>query len=469
MKKFIYLFVIVFFFFLSYEKQRIIFCYLGDTASCHNVGYCNEIGDNNTKINLEKAKKYYEKACQKDFMPSCNNLGLIMQNENKITQAREYFEKTCDLGEVRACNSLRASYFQNEPKEIYKSAKISAHTCDKFNEPTGCLFAGLLYIGADDVLEKDKVDLKKGAYYLGKGCDLDQNESCYQLGDFYRTNKELEKSNKYFKKGCDLNHTISCAALIVNYSIEKPRDNEKITKYAEKICELNESFVCYLSGMIYMGLDKTIKIPIDTAKGKNYLKKGCAGENNESCYYLGRIYAYDEKNYEKGNKYYKKACDLNNSNACNSIGFHYENGFGFEINLKEAYKYYKKACENLKNNYGCGSLGYLYLVGNMAGDVINSPEFYEKSCKFNDGENCANLENFLKNYDFIDRDYNKAKELLEYSCDEKVPQSCGVLGTMYEFGKGASQDIFVAKENYKKACDLGYKLGCDELKRLEND
>ncbi|MBO7475745.1 MAG: sel1 repeat family protein, partial [Campylobacter sp.] len=84
MKKIIIILVVIFVYFLSAEKQRIVFCYFGDKVACHNVGYYNETGAENTKINLEKAKKYYEKACRKDFVGSCHNMGLLLNQEKNI-------------------------------------------------------------------------------------------------------------------------------------------------------------------------------------------------------------------------------------------------------------------------------------------------------------------------------------------------------------------------------------------------
>ena len=288
------------------------------------------------------------------------------------------------------------------------------------------------------------------------------------MGYLEEFDKKIELSREYFQKACDLGISESCHELAKSYYTKEPKNIEKFVELIDKECDI-DALACEILGFAYWGEYKALKVGQDTNKAMNYFKRGCNLDYNRSCEILGRFYSYEEKDYSKGNKYSKKACDLGNGGACNTVGFHYENGYGYDINLQEAYKFYKKACENLKNNYGCGSLGYLYLVSKSADDFANSSEFYEKSCKFNDGDNCANLENFLKNYDFIDRDYKKAKELLKYSCDEKVAQSCGVLGTMYEFGKGVTLDKDKAKAEYKKACDLGYKFGCDELKRLEND
>ena len=307
-------------FFLGKEKQSIISCYFGNTNSCHNVGHYNRTGEENTKINLEKAKKYYEKACEKDYGISCHSLGIFAHEKRDLQKARQYYDKGCNLGYA---------------------------------------------------------------------------DSCHNLGYLEREEQNIEVSMKYFEKGCNL-------------------------------------------------------------------------DQNQSCLILGIIYSYNEENYEKGDPYLEKACNLNNGIACNSLGVHYENGIGTKIDLKKAYKFYKKSCENLKDYYGCGSLGYLYLIGNSADDAMNLPEFYEKICKFNDGKHCDDISNFLKNYDFIDRNYTKAKEFLEYSC-KGIPQSCGILGVMAEFGKGMPQDKIKAKEQYRKTCYLNYKLGCDELKRLEND
>ena len=351
-------------------------------------------------------------------------------------------------------------------------------------------------------LEGTKVNLKKANKYYEKACKKNIYQSCHNLGVLALNNKDYERASRYYKQSCDLGYENSCLGIVAvleeenkhlearqylekncnkgnvdscyvfagNLIKHEPIDENKAEKIFENLCvdyNYNNGAACAVVGTILLFKEKYE----EKHKGVDYLDKSCfENKINYACRQLGAYYFVDEKdkNYEKANKYYEEACKLNDGSACNTVGFHYENAMGYETDLKTAHKYYKKACEEFKDNYGCGSLGYLYLVGNSADDFANESDFYVKACKFNDGENCSDLENFLKNYDFIDRDYKKAKELLEFSCNKKCPESCGVLGVMAEYGKGVEKDTNKAKQMYKKACDLEYKLGCEELERVGN-
>lgn len=56
---------------------------------------------------------------------------------------------------------------------------------------------------------------------------------------------------------------------------------------------------------------------------------------------------------------------------------------------------------------------------------------------------------------------------LKLLCDKyKDSVSCGVVGGLYENGKGVRINFKQAKKYYGLACDGGYQLGCDGYKRL---
>lgn len=48
----------------------------------------------------------------------------------------------------------------------------------------------------------------------------------------------------------------------------------------------------------------------------------------------------------------------------------------------------------------------------------------------------------------------------------KKTDSCSYLGDLYKNGWNIKQDRSLAKEFYRKACDLAEQIGCDEYKQL---
>ncbi|WP_407932153.1 tetratricopeptide repeat protein [Campylobacter sp.] len=69
--------------------------------------------------------------------------------------------------------------------------------------------------------------------------------------------------------------------------------------------------------------------------------------------------------------------------------------------------------------------------------------------------------------DRVEKDLDKAAQLLKKACDGGERSGCGGLGVMYEQGYGVRQDKRLAKEYFSKACDLGeQKLGCNKYREL---
>ncbi len=44
--------------------------------------------------------------------------------------------------------------------------------------------------------------------------------------------------------------------------------------------------------------------------------------------------------------------------------------------------------------------------------------------------------------------------------------ACNNLGVMYENGTGVKRNKAIARQYYQKACNMGNKRGCENIKRL---
>ncbi len=119
-------------------------------------------------------------------------------------------------------------------------------------------------------------------------------------------------------------------------------------------------------------------------------------------------------------------CDKSN---CDSIGIIYE----YAGHTQEAIEYYKKAIA-LGDYYATHSLGILY---NEEGNFADSFKYESMACEKISAKNKG-----LKG------------------------EACYNLALKYYFGKGTRQDYFKASQFYKKACDLGDQMGCDNYKKL---
>lgn len=91
---------------------------LGSSAGLNTMGLCYKYGINKDfKIDLEKAKYYFELAAQDGYVYAYNNLGLLCQNEN---EAINYFKISADMGESWALNKVGEYYrMKNDLSKAY--------------------------------------------------------------------------------------------------------------------------------------------------------------------------------------------------------------------------------------------------------------------------------------------------------------------------------------------------------------
>ncbi len=124
---------------------------------------------------IEGAKKYVEKACQKNSEFGCYSMGALLIREEKYQQAIPFLEKGCNLNSRDACVELGAIYLQGlgtEPDKA-KAAGILEKSCNK-DQGHACYLIGGLYKLGDGV----PFDEKKAVEYFYRACKLGVPEGC---------------------------------------------------------------------------------------------------------------------------------------------------------------------------------------------------------------------------------------------------------------------------------------------------
>ena len=76
------------------------------------------LNSNGVQQDYIKAKKLFEKSCDKKERISCNVLGTLYAEGKGVTQnqikAKEYFEKSCQLGANAGCDNLKIWHKNNK-------------------------------------------------------------------------------------------------------------------------------------------------------------------------------------------------------------------------------------------------------------------------------------------------------------------------------------------------------------------
>lgn len=322
------------------------------------------------------------------------------------------------------------------------------------NQGDKCYAAGLDYQKGTDTI---KIDENKALKYLEKGCELDNAESCGNLGLYYGKNNEnrnLEKSFKYSEKACNLNNPDGCFIIGSMYytGTGATLDLNKGNEYIDKCCKLNPS-TCTGSAKYLLEQKKSPKdFELTNLKKEDnafeylLLEKACKYQDGKGCFEIALNFF--SKNPEKYIEWISKGCDLKDDLSCLGLNvlFKYTNPY-------KALEAVKKGCKN-EGEFSCSILADYYKKGiYIEKNIDKAFSLYQKSCDSNIAIACTNLAELLENK----HDKNKANniiDILQKACDLEDGAGCIFLGFMNERGLETTKDTNKAQELYSKGNTL---------------
>ncbi|MDR3157945.1 MAG: sel1 repeat family protein [Zoogloeaceae bacterium] len=310
------------------------------------------------------------------------------------------------------------------------------------------------------------------------------------VGDLLRQGRAAYDASEYataaklFAKACENGSSEGCYALGRMYDMADgiPEDDAKAAQFYRKACDGGYFTGCNNLGAMHADGEG---VEQDYAKAALLYAQACDGGDWAGCNNLGIL--HDEGNgvekneetaralHEKAFVYYEQSCAEEDSededlNACyNRLGASYENGDEIKQDYSKAARLYEKSCNN-KNGNGCDSLGELHAQGNgVEKNSKTAHALYEKAFTYR-VQSCANEEDInrcynlmgrlYENSDFVRRDYAKAAQLYEKSCDNENGEGCSGLGMLHEEGSIGKTDRKKAEALYEKAF-LHHLKACD--------
>ncbi|MBQ8957301.1 MAG: sel1 repeat family protein [Bacteroidales bacterium] len=148
----------------------------------------------------------------------------------------------------------------------------------------------------------------------------------------------------------------------------------------------------------------------------------------------------------------------------NMFGVCYENGWGVDKDVNEAYKWYIRAA-NQDNPAACNSLGNFYRMGTaVKADPAKAFEWYKKGAAGGDAQAMLNLGNCYFYGMGIAKDEKTAIRWWTDAADAGNAYALSQMGDSYYFGIGVTKDLRKAVEYYQPAADKNissaqYRLG----------
>lgn len=219
--------------------------------------------------------------------------------------------------------------------------------------------------------------------------------------------------------------------------------------------------------------------------------KRCEGGDAVSCRVLWRWYGFDsttaaQHDEAKTKTFQQKqveldeaACQKSEPCACSRLFDNYAQGNGVTRDAKGAVERAQKACE-LGDPAACEILGDVYTDGfpvNVGRDRGTALGFYERGvalrtsgCDKGNLVHCAYLGSMVERGVGVERNVDRALTLARKSCDGGEGIGCATFARWYRQGRpGIPKEPRMARDGYERACKIGRKEFCPEVKAVENE
>ena len=219
--------------------------------------------------------------------------------------------------------------------------------------------------------------------------------------------------------------------------------------------------------------------------------KRCDGGDAVSCRVLWRWYGFDSttaaqhdavKTQQFQNKQVEldeAACKKADPCACTRLFDNYANGRGVQRDANAAVARAKQACE-LGDPGACDTLGDVYTDGfpvDVGRDRGTAREFYQRAaalrtagCDKGNQAQCAFLAGMYERGVGVERSTERAISLARKACDAGEGLGCATAARWYRQGRpGIPKEPRTARDGYERACSLGRKEFCPEVKAVESE
>ena len=139
----------------------------------------------------------------------------------------------------------------------------------------------------------------------------------------------------------------------------------------------------------------------------------------------------------------------------------FDAGLSKELNGLVFNDYLKKEMSE-KCGHGNGSACYISATLTEVENPKDAAVFFEKSCEKGIVNACVKTGKVY--YD--NKQYKEAAKNFYEACGMESPEGCHIAAFLTEKGNGVEEDLIMAGEIYKKACELGYETSCKQAEQL---
>ncbi len=352
-------------------------------------------------------------------------------------QALLDLDQACVLGRADACDQAAARRHQAFAARIVRE-------CEDPDLPIAASCVELGRLLQQETVGTATVD-DFGAFL--KGCSLGMEEGCVLLGDYVDRwgieNPRVMDAERKLQNACDTDQQKACLGaghLLVRHDPRSDAYGQALLLFSGA-CDSGLASAC-VAGAEQRRIGEARKVQ---APGQIELwQQACDHHSADGCSGLGERMVRSKKSWADAYTAWTRACDLGDPHACTQLGQLVERKHKDPWEAEQTPDdYLHRACDN-GDPEGC----YWLADDQLPRKGEPSEEAYlllDRSCEGEFGEGCATLAQV-----HLDRktsfDDEIAARHLATACDNGQYDSCKELGSMYLRGKGVERDRQKAKE-----------------------
>lgn len=151
----------------------------GDARAATLAAWLFQFGLHGTRLDMGRAKKFYEHACDGNQLRACAGLGSLFANSNGVAEdygrAIILFKQACDGGNMLGCSNLGGMYARGKgvAEDDTRANALFQQACDG-GYMTGCSRLGAQYANGEGVAE----DNARANALFKQACDGGFEKAC---------------------------------------------------------------------------------------------------------------------------------------------------------------------------------------------------------------------------------------------------------------------------------------------------
>ena len=392
----------------------------GDAAAQNTVGVWYYTGKDSIRQDYREAVTWWARAAQQDNADAIGNMAMCYQLgrgvERDSAMAMGLYEAAVKKGNASIIPQHEA--IVKNTKSLFSSLLLNR-----------CYTQG---IGVPRNQEK-------AMEYLTIAAEGGHEQSQFSLGLYYLNKKQADKAVGWFQKSAAQGNTAAIYhyghLLFVGQGIAQ--DKQKGIQYMEIAAKKDYAVACYQLGSIYLSGDGVEK---DAVKAVAYLKTAVAKKNMNAMWLLANCYQKGEgvsQDYYLATQWYAEVALLSHKKQFSEMLAQDNDG---------TYSMYLKGLRN-------------YFIDK---DYKTAIDYFKKVEKADNVEGETMYALCLANKDYEKRNLKKAIKRLKEAA-ETSPVANYYLAVMYETGTGVDKDANKAIELLTKAADAGIAYAQSKL------